>query len=110
MAHESQQELQHKIDSLNERIEETKKRDNYNKGELARMELDLKRMKNLKGDEGNHIAADVEIPENITLNTPDLMQAQTDQNGSEKGNVVDNEGDKLGKKGAKASEEKKGAD
>ena len=106
MAYESQEELGQKIASLEERIEDTKSREGYNEGELARMELELKRLKNLKGDEGVHRAADVKIPDNLTMVVPDLMQAQTD----DKGNVVDKDGDKVGKKGAKVEDEKKGAD
>lgn len=106
MAYESQEELTRKIESLAERIEDTKGRENYNEGELARMELELKRLKNLKGDEGVHRAADVKIPDNLTMTTPDVLQADT----NDEGDVVNAEGEKLGKKGVKASEEKKGAD
>lgn len=107
MAAESQEELGHKIASLEQRVAEMKEQDRPNLGEIARMELEVSKLKNMKGDEGIHPASEVDMPATTSTGYTDVNAVQynpdTDQ-------VEDQDGDQVGKKGVKAEDEKAGSD
>lgn len=71
MAIESHDELEYKIAELENKISKVEDQEHPNEGDLTRMKLEMRRLKNLKGDEGVHPAAEVTIPKNLTAVSPE---------------------------------------
>lgn len=100
MAIESVDELKNKIQKLEARIKDTKALDNPSEPELARMELELRRLKNLIGD-GVNTASEVVIPDNLT------STVNPNSDGSDK-SIYDGKADNDGKKNQKPALERVG--
>lgn len=63
MAVETKEELESKIKKHELHLRNLKDQDHPDQREIARIELEISRLKNLKGDEGVHPQSAVEMPE-----------------------------------------------
>lgn len=67
MAYESKEELGYKIEKLEKHIEKLKAAEYPDEGEIYRLELEVSKFKNMKGDEGLNTQREVPVPENVTM-------------------------------------------
>ena len=82
MAIESQDELKQMIAKQEQRLKDVQDQDDPARTELARIELEFKRLKNLRGDSGTHRQADVEMPNNtVPQNNPNSIAAPVNEDG-----------------------------